>query len=43
VRNLPAEKFKKYKFPGADQISAELIQAGVKTFSSEFHKVVNSV
>jgi hypothetical protein len=36
-------KLKKYKYPGSDQISAEMIQAGGKTQQSEIHKLVNSI
>jgi hypothetical protein len=36
-------KLKKYKFPGSDQIPAELIQAGGKILLSLFHKLNNSV
>jgi hypothetical protein len=34
---------KRYRFPGTDQILVELIQGGGKTFSSEIHKVINSI
>jgi hypothetical protein len=36
-------KLKKHRFPGIDQILAELIQAGVETLHSETHKFFNSV
>jgi hypothetical protein len=35
-------KFKKYKSPGGDEISAELIQAGGKILLSSIHKFINS-
>jgi hypothetical protein len=34
-------KRKEYKFPGSDQIPAELSQAGVETLLSVIHKVIN--
>jgi hypothetical protein len=34
---------RKYKFPGTDQIPAELIQAGGETLHSEIHKQINSI
>jgi hypothetical protein len=36
-------KLKKYKSPGADQIPAELIQAGGGTFRSEIHKLIKLI
>jgi hypothetical protein len=36
-------KLKKYKSPGSDQISAELIQAGGEILLSAIHKLINSV
>jgi hypothetical protein len=36
-------ELKKYKSPGSDQISAELIQAGGEILLSAIHKLVNSV
>jgi hypothetical protein len=36
-------KLKKYKLPGSDQISTELIQAGALTLLSKLHKLINSV
>jgi hypothetical protein len=33
-------KLKRYKSPGADQIPAELIQAGWETLCSEVHKLI---
>jgi hypothetical protein len=36
-------KLQRYTSPGADQISAELIQAGGKTLHSEIHKLNNLV
>jgi len=37
------EKLKRYKLPSADQILAELIQAGGNTLCSETHKLINSI
>jgi hypothetical protein len=34
-------KLKKYKLPGSDQISAELIQSGGDTLCSEIHNSLN--
>jgi hypothetical protein len=31
----------KYKYPGSDQILAEMIQAGSETLQSEIHKLIN--
>jgi hypothetical protein len=36
-------KLKKYKSPGSDQISAELIQAGGEILLSAIHKLINPV
>jgi hypothetical protein len=36
-------KLKKYKSPGSDEISAELIQAGSETLLSVIHKLINSI
>jgi hypothetical protein len=36
-------KLKKYKSPGSDQISAELIQAGGEILQCEIHKLSNSI
>jgi hypothetical protein len=36
-------KLKKYKTPGSDQITAELIQAGGETFVSVINKLFNSI
>jgi hypothetical protein len=36
-------KLIRYKSPGADQILAELIQAGEATFSSEIHKLIKFI
>jgi hypothetical protein len=35
--------FLSYKWPGSDQIPAELIQPGGETSQSEIHKLINSV
>jgi hypothetical protein len=32
-----------YKLPGADQIPAELIQAGMKALHSEIHKLIKLI
>jgi sorting nexin-29 len=36
-------KLERYKSPGVDQISAELIQAGGETLSSEIHKLIKLI
>jgi hypothetical protein len=36
-------KLKRYKSPGSDQISAELIQVGGETLRSEIHRLINFV
>jgi hypothetical protein len=36
-------KLNKYKSPGSDQISAELIQAGGEMLLSVIHKLINSI
>jgi hypothetical protein len=36
-------KLKSYKFPGADQIPAELIKAGGETLYSEIHRLICSI
>jgi hypothetical protein len=36
-------KLKSYKFPGTDQILAELIKAGGETLCSEIHKLICSI
>jgi len=38
-----AEKLKRHKSPGIDQIPAELIKAGCQTIRSELHKHINSI
>jgi hypothetical protein len=40
---IATAKFKKYKSPGSNQVSAELIQAGGEILLSEIHKLINSV
>jgi hypothetical protein len=40
---MAMERLKRHKSPGIDQISAELIKAGRRKVSSEFHKLINSV
>jgi hypothetical protein len=41
--DMAIEKLKRHKSPGIDQIPAELIQAGRRTFPSEIHKLINSI
>jgi hypothetical protein len=41
--DLAMERLKRHTSPGIDQISAELIKAGRRKISSEFHKLINSV
>ena len=36
---MATEKIKRHKSPDSDQIPAELIKAGGRTFRSEIHKV----
>jgi hypothetical protein len=36
-------KLQRYKFPGSDQIPAELIQAVCETLQSAIHKLINSI
>jgi hypothetical protein len=36
-------KLKRNKWPGSEQIRAELIQAGCETLRSEIHKLINSI
>jgi hypothetical protein len=40
---MAIEKLKRHKSPGSDQIPAELIKAGGRTFRSEIHKHINSI
>jgi hypothetical protein len=40
---MAIEKLKRYKSPGSDQISAELIKAGSRTIRSETHKRIISI
>jgi len=37
------EKLRRHKLPGVDQIPAEFIKTGGRTFRSEIHKLVNSI
>jgi hypothetical protein len=37
------ENLKSHKFPGIDQILAEVIQAEGNTLCSEIHKLINSI
>jgi hypothetical protein len=37
------EKLIRHKSPGNDQIPAELIQSGGRTFRAEIHKLTNSI
>jgi hypothetical protein len=36
-------KLKRYKSPGSDQITAELIEVGGEALRSEIHKLINSI
>jgi hypothetical protein len=36
-------KLKRYKFPGVDQIPAEIIQAGGETLRTEIHKLIKLI
>jgi hypothetical protein len=36
-------KLKRYKSPGVDQITAEIIQAGGETLHSEIHKIIKLI
>jgi hypothetical protein len=40
---IAIENLKRYKSPGSDQISAELIQAGAEILRSEIRKLINSI
>jgi hypothetical protein len=40
---IAVRKLKRYKLPGFDQISAELIQAKDNTLHSEIHKFTNCI
>ena len=40
---MAIEKLKSHKSPGIDQIPAETIKAGSRTFRSEIHKFINSI
>jgi hypothetical protein len=40
--DMATGKLKRHKFPGIDQMPAELIKAGVRTVRSEIHKIINS-
>jgi len=40
---MAIEKLTRHKSPGIDQILAELLKAGSRTFCSEIHKFINSV
>ena len=40
---LAIEELKSHKSPGSDQIPAELIKAGCKTFRCEIHKFIISI
>jgi hypothetical protein len=40
---IATAKIKEYKWPGSDQIPAELIRAGGETIEAEIHKLINSV
>jgi hypothetical protein len=40
---MAIEKLNRHKSPGIDQIPAELIKAGCRTFRSEIHKLMNCI
>jgi hypothetical protein len=40
---IAVAKLKKHKWPGSDEIPAELIQAGGETLLSAIHKLINFV
>jgi hypothetical protein len=40
---IAAEKLKRHKSLGIDQIPAELIKAGGRTIHSEIHKLIDSI
>jgi hypothetical protein len=40
---MAIEKLKRHISPCTEQIPAEFMKAGCRTFRSEFHKLVNSV
>jgi hypothetical protein len=40
---IAIENLKKYKSPGTDQISAELIQAGGEILLSAIHQLINAI
>jgi hypothetical protein len=40
---MAVEKVKRHKSPGINQIPAEIIKAGCRTFRSEAHKLINSI
>jgi hypothetical protein len=40
---MAAEKLKRHKSPGTDQIPAELIKAGGRTIHSEIYKLIDSI
>jgi hypothetical protein len=40
---LALAKLKRCKFPGSDQIPAELIQAGGEILLSKIHKLISSI
>jgi hypothetical protein len=43
VAEAAVGKLERYKSSGADQISAELIQAGEEAFHSEIHKLIKLI
>ena len=40
---MDIENIKRHTSPGTDQIPTELIESGTRTFSSEFHCLINSI
>jgi len=43
VMSMKVEKLKSHKSPGIDQIPAELIKAGGRTFRRAIHKLIISI
>jgi phage FluMu protein gp41 len=40
---IAVERFKRYNFPGADQLLANPIQAGGETLCCDIHKLANVI
>jgi len=41
--DITIEKVKRRKWPGTDQIQAEIIKAGGRTIRCEIHRLINSI